>query len=38
MDSAIEEILYGIHLNYDIEMNGLELAIYGYESLVNYQN
>ena len=36
MDSAIEEMLYGIHLNFDVEMNGLELTIYGYESLLDY--
>jgi len=36
MGSAGEEMLYGIHLNYDAEIDGLELSIFGYESFLNY--
>lgn len=36
MDSAGEEMLYGIHLEYDDEIGGLELKIFGYESFINY--
>lgn len=36
MDSAGEEILYGVHLHYDSEMKGLELSLIGYGSLLDY--
>ena len=38
LDSAIEEMLYGVHLNYDDEIKGLELSIFGYERLIDYIN
>lgn len=34
-DSAIEDMLYGIHLNYHAE-DGLELTIFGFEDLLKY--
>ena len=36
MDSNGEEMLYGVHLNYDKEDKGIELDIIGYESLLDY--
>lgn len=36
MDSNGEEMLYGVHLHYDKEDNGIELSIIGYESLKDY--
>ena len=36
MDSNGEEMLYGVHLHYDKEYNGIELSIIGYESLLEY--
>jgi len=36
MNSNGEEILYGVHLNYDKEVNGVELSIIGYDSFIDY--
>jgi len=36
MDSNGEEMLYGVHLHYDIEDKGIELSIIGYESFRDY--
>jgi len=33
-----EEMLYGIHLSYDDEINGTELCIIGYESFLEFIN
>ncbi|NOU47189.1 MAG: caspase family protein [Bacteroidales bacterium] len=36
MDSNGEEMLYGVHLHFNKEDNGIELSIIGYESLIDY--
>lgn len=35
-DSNGEEMLYGVHLHYNIEDNGIELSIIGYDSFMEY--
>jgi hypothetical protein len=36
MNSSGEEMLYGVHLHYDDEMNTFELGIIGYEGFLNF--